>query len=140
MKTVHRLHVTQWHFSAFIPKSSCDPRFRIILLVKKSVWAAQVKCRVSLPLSHRKIFVNSRSAEGDQWQLRRVDEHLYNMYKTLQKLLNAFFLQFLAFFASRFSYILANEKKGLDCKDYYILLVGISHHLNHTVRSWDIKT
>ena len=57
------------------------------------------------------------------------------MYKTLQKFFNVLFLQFLTFFASCFSYILVNKKKGLDCKDYYIPSLGISHHLNHTVRS-----
>lgn len=63
------------------------------------------------------MLVNGRNAEEDRLQ-SRVDEHLYNMDKTLQKFFNIFFLQFLTFFASRFSYILPNKKKGLDWKVY----------------------
>lgn len=73
----------------------------------------------SLPLSSGKMFVNNRNADKDQLQSRRVDEHLHDMYKTLQKFVNIFFLQLLTFFASRFSFILPNKKKGLDGKVYH---------------------
>jgi hypothetical protein len=69
---------------------------------------------VLLPLSSEKMFVNNRNTEEDPLQSRRVDEHLYNMYKTLQKFFNIFFFQFLTFFASRFCYVLPNKKKELD--------------------------
>lgn len=64
-----------------------------------------------LPLSRGKMFVNNRNAEKDQLQSRSVDEHLHNMYKTLQKFFDIFFLQFLTFFASQFCFILQIKRK-----------------------------
>ena len=64
-----------------------------------------------LPLRRGKMFVNNRNAEKDQLQSRSVDEHLHNMYKTLQKFFDTFFLQFLTFFASQFCFILQIKRK-----------------------------
>lgn len=104
------------------------------LLAGKVVLAEHLKCSVSLPLSNWKVFVNNRNAEEDRMQSRSVDEHLHNMVKTPQKFFNIFFLQLLAFFASRFRYVLPNTKKGFDWKVWYISFLGLSHRLNHKVR------
>ena len=66
--------------------------------------------RPLLPLRRGKMFVNNRNVEKDQLQSRSV-EHLHNMYKTLQKFFDTFFLQFLTFFASQFCFILQIKRK-----------------------------
>lgn len=103
----------------------CPPRAHLIqdaehLLARRTCFGTTFEMlSASLPLSSGKMFVNNRNADKDQLQSRRVDEHLHDMYKTLQKFVNIFFLQLLTFFASRFSFILPNKKKGLDGKVYH---------------------
>lgn len=90
----------------------CPPRAHLIqdaehLLARRTCFGTTFEMlSASLPLSSGKMFVNNRNADKDQLQSRRVDEHLHDMYKTLQKFVNIFFLQLLTFFASRFSFIL----------------------------------
>lgn len=73
-------------------------------------------------------------------QSGRVDEHLDNTYKALQKLCEAFLLQFLTFLAARFCYILPNKGEGLDLQADTLLSWGLSYYLKHMVRASDMKT
>lgn len=75
----------------------CPPRAHLIqdaehLLARRTCFGTTFEMlSASLPLSSGKMFVNNRNADKDQLQSRRVDEHLHDMYKTLQKFVNIFF-------------------------------------------------
>lgn len=67
-----------------------------------------------LPLNSRWRYLNNRNTEEARVQSGRVDEHLDNAYKALQKLCEGFLLQLLTFLAARFCYILPNKEGELD--------------------------
>lgn len=67
-----------------------------------------------LPLGSRRRCLNNRNTDKVRVQSGRVDEHLDNMYKTLQKLREVSLLQLLTFLAARLYYILPNKEEELD--------------------------
>lgn len=73
-------------------------------------------------------------------QSGRVDEHLDNAYKALQKLCEGFLLQLLTFLAARFCYILPNKEGELDLQSEHTSSLEDIILLQHMVESSDMKT
>lgn len=81
-----------------------------------------------LPLSSRWRYLNNRNTEEARMQSGRVDEHLDNAYKALQKLCEGFLLQLLTFLAARFCYILVRRQSAV-CKVEHVSYCFIKSHV-----------